>query len=140
MVASSVNDSYLSSGGQELRSAVSRRSDLEWSGGSRPDLIDQALRYGRETDTLPALAPLVLPDNTHRSFQSELALGASYTALTELMFNIEYHFDQAAFTATDFNRWLATGQGSWQCAGGSDGIAECGALFLRRRLRWRPDP
>jgi hypothetical protein len=85
---------------------------LEWSGGTRPDLIEQALRYGRETGTLPAAAPLVLPTNPSRSFQNQLALGASYTAAAQVTVNLEYHFNQAAFSATDWSRWFSVGQGT----------------------------
>jgi len=85
---------------------------LEWSGGTSSDLIDQALQYGRETATLPPSAPSVLPQDARRGFDNQLALGASYTAPSEITVNIEYHFNQAAFTGTDWSRWFALGQGS----------------------------
>ena len=43
----------------------------EWSGGDRASLIDDALRYGRDTGTIPANAPSALPENAHKSFQNE---------------------------------------------------------------------
>ncbi len=87
----------------------------EWSGGRRTRLIDDALRFGRATGTLPANspnAPSPLAEDSHRRFQSELALGASYTTATKVTFNLEFHFEQAAFTRTDWDRWFSVGQGS----------------------------
>ncbi len=109
--------------GANLTQNVGQRSIiyLEWSGGTQPNLIEQALLYARESGTLPAAAPLVLQPDPRRSFQNELALGASYTGTAELTLNLEYHFNQAAFTATDWRRWFAIGQGA---AAGSPAAAE----------------
>jgi hypothetical protein len=84
---------------------------VEWSGGRRASLIDDALRYGRDTGTLPANAPSVIPESSHRSLQSELALGASYTTQSRVTFNLEYHFNQAGFTRADWRNWFAAGEG-----------------------------
>ena len=83
---------------------------LEWSGGRRASLIDDALRYGRDTRTLPVAAPSVIPESSHVSFQNELAIGASYTTQTRVTFNLEYHFNQAGFTQSDWRNWFASGQ------------------------------
>jgi len=85
---------------------------LEWSGGRRGSLIDEALRFGRDTGTLPPQAASVLPASGQTSFASELALGASYTAGTHLTLNLEYHFDQSAFGALDWSSWFAVGEAS----------------------------
>jgi negative regulator of sigma E activity len=100
--------------GANLTQNIGQRSIayLEWSGGTRPDLIEQALLYGRETGTLPASAPAVLPENPRRRFQSELALGASYAGTAKVTVNLEYHFNQAAFTAADWSRWFTIGRGT----------------------------
>jgi hypothetical protein len=82
---------------------------LEWSGGRRASLIDDALRYGRDTGTLPPHAPSWIPESSHESLQSELALGASYTTETRVTFNLEYHFNQAGFTRADWRNWFAVG-------------------------------
>jgi hypothetical protein len=84
---------------------------LEWSGGRRASLIDDALRYGRDTGTLPIPAPSVIPESANDSFQSELALGASYTTEARITFNLEYHFNQAGFTQADWRSWFAAGHG-----------------------------
>jgi hypothetical protein len=83
---------------------------LEWSGGRQGNLVTEALRFGRETGTLPANAPSVLPENPHESFMNQLAVGASYTTQTRLTLNLEFHFNQAGFTASDWNRWFAVGE------------------------------
>jgi hypothetical protein len=83
----------------------------EWSGGNRASLIDDALRFGRLTGTLPPAAPSVLPESPARSFQSELSMGASYTTETKITFNLEYHYDQAAFSRTDWDNWFLAGRG-----------------------------
>lgn len=81
----------------------------EWSGGSRASLIDDALRYGRTTGTIPASAPNPLPENASKAFQNELSLGASYT-IAQITFNLEYHYDEAAFSRQDWRNWFRIGQ------------------------------
>ncbi len=82
---------------------------LEWSGGRRASLIDDALRYGRDTGTLPLHAPDSIPESPHESFQNELALGVSYTTQTRITFNLEYHFNQPGFTRADWRNWFTAG-------------------------------
>jgi hypothetical protein len=84
---------------------------VEWSGGERSSLIDEALRYGRETGTLPSGAPSFLPDNTHVSFENDLSVGASYTTTSKVTFNLEYHFHQAGFSREDWDNWFGAGAG-----------------------------
>jgi hypothetical protein len=43
---------------------------------------------------------------------NQLAVGVSYTTQTRITFNLEYHFNQAGFTAADWNRWFRIGQAS----------------------------
>jgi hypothetical protein len=83
---------------------------LEWSGGRRATLIDDALRHGRDTGTLPVGTSRVTPGSSRMSFQSELALGASYTTESRVTFNLEYHFNQAGFAAADWRNWFAMGR------------------------------
>jgi hypothetical protein len=85
---------------------------LEWSGGKSAGLTGDALRYGRETGTLPVGAPSVLLVDSRQSFQNELAIGASYTTEMRLTINLEYHFSQAAFSQREWNSWFAAGRGS----------------------------
>jgi hypothetical protein len=80
---------------------------LEWAGGVDGSLIDDALRYGRETGTLPANAPAVIPDDPAQYFRNDLAVGLSYTpADTKLTFNVEYHYHEAGFSPQDWSNWF----------------------------------
>lgn len=80
---------------------------LEWAGGVGGSLIDDALRYGRETGTLPANAPAVIPDDTTQHFRNNLAVGLSYTPVdTKLTFNLEYHYHEAGFSPQDWGNWF----------------------------------
>jgi hypothetical protein len=80
---------------------------VEWAGGVGGSLIDDALRYGRETGTLPAQAPAVIPDDPTQRFRNDLAVGLSYTPTdTRLTFNLEYHYAGDAFSAQDWRNWF----------------------------------
>jgi hypothetical protein len=81
----------------------------EWAGGRYPNLITRALAYGRETGTLPAAAPPVLPAEAGDAFQNDLALGLSWTGAAKLTINAEYLYHQAGMTREDWRRWFATG-------------------------------
>jgi hypothetical protein len=82
----------------------------EWAGGTGTSLIDEALRYGRETGTIPANTPSVVPDaNVH--LENDLAAGASYTTTNKITFNLEYHLLQAGFSRRDWNNWFNAGGG-----------------------------
>jgi hypothetical protein len=82
---------------------------LEYAGGRRASLIDEALRYGKKTGTLPATAPSALPEDSHQRFQSDLAVGASYTTENRITFNLEYHFHEAATSPVARRLWFIRG-------------------------------
>jgi hypothetical protein len=92
----------------------------EWAGGEQSNVIDQALKFGRRTGTIPAAAPSVLPDNPNVRFQNDVAVGASITPGTKITFNAEYHFHEAGFSGSDWKNWFNAGQGQ----SGSSPIAE----------------
>jgi hypothetical protein len=81
----------------------------EWAGGSEPDLIAQAIAFGKATGTLPFAAPVLPPTSASRAFQNDLAVGASWTSETKVMINLEYHFHQAGFTSEDWRGWFDIG-------------------------------
>jgi len=83
---------------------------LEWSGGHQGTLITEALRFGRETGTLPAGAASALPEQPGDSFMNQVAVGLSYTTESRITFNFEYLFNQPGFTAADWNKWFTVGQ------------------------------
>jgi hypothetical protein len=83
----------------------------EWAGGEGTNLIDESLRYGRETGTLPANAPSAIPDDANVHLQNDLSIGASYTTTKKITFNLEYHLHQAGFSRQDWNNWFNIGRG-----------------------------
>jgi len=91
----------------------------EWAGGERSSLIDEALTYGRLTGTLPSGAGSPFPADGHRSFQTQLSAGVSYTTDSKITVNLEYHFDQDAFSRRDWNDWFRDGS----AVGGPAGLA-----------------
>jgi hypothetical protein len=83
---------------------------LEWAGGVSPSLLDSALVYGQQTGTLPRTGRSVLPVDTDQYFRNELAAGFSYVPVdTKLTLNLEYHYDQAGFSAQDWRNWFNAG-------------------------------
>ncbi|MBI3675356.1 MAG: hypothetical protein HY243_01910 [Proteobacteria bacterium] len=81
----------------------------EWAGGERANLVTDAIAYGRATGTIPALAPQLFATDPARFFRNDLSLGASYTTDSKITFNLEYHFHQAGFSASDWRDWFAVG-------------------------------
>ena len=67
---------------------------LEWAGGRRRSIADEAL--DREGD---------------RRFRNQVAVGASYTTESKITFNLEYHYNEAGFSQADWDRWFAAGAG-----------------------------
>lgn len=82
----------------------------EWSGGNSATLTGRAVRFGRETGSLSPWAPLLPQTATGRRFSNDLAIGASWTSSFNLTINLEYHFHQAGFSASDFSKWIAMGR------------------------------
>lgn len=85
---------------------------FEWSGGERTDLITEALAYGKATGSIPLSAPTVLPTASDKTFKSKFSVGASYTTESNVTFNLEYHVNQAGFSAADWDNWFAAGEGA----------------------------
>ncbi|MGD0960662.1 MAG: hypothetical protein ABSB19_12720 [Methylomonas sp.] len=107
----------------------------EWAGGSRGGLIDEALRYGRATGSLPMGAPDVIPADSRLSFRNDLSVGASYTAPSKITFNLEYHYHQAGFSGRDWNNWFGAGGG---LSGASPAAAEL--WFIRAYAQEQQEP
>lgn len=83
----------------------------EWAAGDSTNLIDESLRYGRETGILPANAPGALPDDTKVHLQNDFSAGASYTTSKKVTFNLEYHLHQAGFSRQKWRNWFNIGRG-----------------------------
>jgi hypothetical protein len=101
--------------GLNLTASVSQAviAYAEWSGGPKPSLIEDALRFGRATGTLPPDARAVLPEDARERFRNELAAGASYTTVApKITFNLEFNYNQAGLSGTDWNNWFRAGRGA----------------------------
>jgi hypothetical protein len=83
---------------------------FEWSGAQTPDLITEALDYGKATGSIPPTSPSVMPTTADKTFKSKFSAGASYTTENNITFNLEYHVNQAGFSAADWSNWFAVGQ------------------------------
>ena len=101
--------------GLNLTASVSQAvvAYAEWSGGPRPSLVEDALRFGRATGTLPPGARDPLNADPHERFRNELAAGASYaTVVPKITFNLEFNYNQAGLSGTDWNNWFRAGRGT----------------------------
>lgn len=84
---------------------------LEWSGGRQLGIADQALAFARATGTIAPDAPSVFKQGNADRFRSQVAVGASYTTESKITFNLEYHYNGAGFSRSDWDRWFAAGEG-----------------------------
>ena len=82
---------------------------LEWAGGRRKSLIDDATAYGIKTGSLPSTVRPLLPGNDSESFQNDLSTGITYTTPTKLTLTLEYEYHQAGFSRRDWKNWFAIG-------------------------------
>ena len=89
----------------------------EWAGGNRSSLIDEALRYGRQTGSLPSGTANPLAVESRRFFQTQLSAGASYATDAKITVNLEYHFDQDAFSPRDWSNWFRNGSAAGRSTG-----------------------
>jgi hypothetical protein len=81
----------------------------EWAGGKQPNLIAQAVSYGKLTGTLPPNAPTLPPADAAEKFRHDLAVGGSWTSETRITLNVEYHYHQAGFSRHDWRNWFDIG-------------------------------
>jgi len=84
---------------------------LEWSGVREENLTSRAVAFGQSTGTLPRGVPALPQGGGGKSFQNDLAVGGSWTALMKVTVNLEYHYHQAGFSGSDFDRWVGLGKG-----------------------------
>lgn len=83
---------------------------IEWAGGARASLADDAFVDGEATGVLPLSQ--AIPVSGRRTFASDLALGASYATKLGITFDGEYDLHQAAFSAADWRNWFGAGAAS----------------------------
>lgn len=82
---------------------------VEWAGGNQQRLAAQALAFGLQTGAYPLQMPPPDVGATNFRFQSDLAVGASWSGVAKLTINLEYHYHQAGFSGQDERSWFAEG-------------------------------
>jgi len=82
---------------------------LEWSGGRRASLADEAFAEGLRNGVLPSTPPFPVSDR--QDFADDLAVGASYATKLGINFDLEYDFHQAGFSGADWRNWFDAGRG-----------------------------
>jgi hypothetical protein len=82
---------------------------LEWSGGHRASLAEDAFRDGLDNGLLP-VSPI--PVSATRHFANDLAVGASYATPIGINLDLEYDYHQAGFSAADWRNWFDGGRSS----------------------------
>ena len=80
-----------------------------WAGGRAPNLITDAIAFGKRTGTIPSFAPAMPPTGASRAFRNELAVGATWTSVEKITVDIEYDFHEGGLSKQDWRNWFATG-------------------------------
>ncbi len=83
---------------------------LEWSGGRRASLADEAFLDGVRNGVLPSAPPI--PTSAARSFANDLALGTTYATKIGINFDVEYDYHEAGFSSADWRNWFDGGHGA----------------------------
>lgn len=81
----------------------------EWAAGPEQNVITRANAFGRDTGTLPSVAPVLPNADTSTAWRNDVAAGFSWTVGTAVTLNVEYHFHEAGFTRGDWGRWFDVG-------------------------------
>ena len=81
----------------------------EWNVGKRRNLIDEALLLARKSNHLdPAVAQL-FPDDNGEQYLHQFAIGGSYTSVSNITTNLEYHYSEAGLSKIDAEHWFDAG-------------------------------
>jgi len=81
----------------------------EWNIGQRRKLIDEAFLDARESkQLLPVIQQKFGSDKGERYLQ-QTAVGASYTSLFDVTTKLEYHYNEAGLSKSDFKAWFDLG-------------------------------
>jgi hypothetical protein len=84
----------------------------EWSGTHEQNLIQRAMQYGLETDSLPTDVSLLAPENTAAVFSSDAVLGASWSGAKQWTVNFEYQIHQSGLSGQQLKQWLSAASAS----------------------------
>ena len=105
--------------GTNLTVAVGRQTVayVEWAGGPDTSLIDNALSYGRETGTLPATSPAVIPVDQTLQFQNQAGGGVLVYHRIQDHLQSRISFLPAGIHATRLEQ-LVWRRNAWRCQSG----------------------
>jgi hypothetical protein len=95
---------------------------LEWSGGRRASLADEAYESGLRLGVLPPEP--AIPVDGARMFSNDLAAGLSYATHAGISMAVEFDYHQAGFSSRDWRNWFA--------AGGRTGTPPAGEVWFVR--------
>ena len=79
----------------------------EWAGGNRRNLIDTALFDDRESDRLDPIITSFLGADAGKQHQNEVALGFSYSTASNIVTNLEYHYNSRGLSSADWDSYFA---------------------------------
>jgi hypothetical protein len=77
---------------------------VEWSGGRRSSLADDAFIDGVRNGVLSPAPPI--PVSADRSFANDLAVGATYATRIGINLDLEYDYHQAGFSSANWRTWF----------------------------------
>jgi len=82
----------------------------EWNAGQSPDIVSEALQDARNLGMIPSGLPFVIPGNSQIRFRNQLAAGFSYTEKINRTTYLEYQYNEAGLSPSEWNNWFATGE------------------------------
>ncbi|MGD0189475.1 MAG: hypothetical protein ABSD74_01910 [Rhizomicrobium sp.] len=82
----------------------------EWSGGRRSSLAEEAYEDGIRNHVFSLPPPIPVSDA--RSFDNDLATGATYATKIGLTLDLEFDYHQAGLSSGDWRNWFAAGSTS----------------------------
>lgn len=81
----------------------------EWNVGKRRNLIDEALLEARKSGYLDPAVTQQFSDDKGVRYLHQFAIGASYTSVSNITTNLEYHYNGAGLSKIDAERWFEAG-------------------------------
>ena len=105
---------------------------LEWSGSHRLDVVSEAAKNfdaGGPNDE----ADFVLPTDMKKGFYHQVSVGFSFSEDIDRTTYLEYHYNQAGLSSSDWDAWFNQGQLASEMLGNPDTI---GPAMMRLGQLW----
>ncbi|MCK5918837.1 MAG: hypothetical protein KAG34_10440 [Cocleimonas sp.] len=81
----------------------------EWNIGKHRNLMDEALLDTRKSAQLSPMIAQTFAVDKGKSYQQQVAIGASYSSESNITTKVEYHFNQAGLSKKQADNWFALG-------------------------------